>query len=261
MKDRLSKYPGRVKLTPVAGQADTFDMIRADEPENEGTPLNKNSLLKDETAEAMGLDPETNPTPNDALAALMARMLADGNGIMQKMMQMLKGDSNVGIMNGENNKIFGYGVDGKFYTGDPEYPLAFLGSAANPTYNGKGLALATELAALVTEVGGKAKVQTGTYTGTGKTGSSNKNSLTFNFVPLLIFIISRNDRGYVTECAMMPSSGEAVVLENTNGRYVRGLNPVSIAGTTVSWYTDTTTEPAYLQMNWAEATYHYVAIG
>lgn len=70
MKDRLSKYPGRVKLTPVAGQADTFDMIRADEPEEAGTPLNKNSLLKDETAEAIGLDPASDPTPDDAFGKL-----------------------------------------------------------------------------------------------------------------------------------------------------------------------------------------------
>lgn len=67
MKDRLSKYPGRVKLTPVDGQANTFDMVRADEPENEGTPINKNTFLTDETAEEMGLDPASDPTPNDAL--------------------------------------------------------------------------------------------------------------------------------------------------------------------------------------------------
>lgn len=73
MKDRLSKYPGRVKLTPVDGQADTFDMIRADEPEEAGTPINKNSLLKDETAEAMGLDPAANPTPDDALKKIMEK--------------------------------------------------------------------------------------------------------------------------------------------------------------------------------------------
>jgi hypothetical protein len=73
MKDRLSKYPGRVKLTPVAGQADTFDMIRADEPENEGTPLNKNSLLKDETAVELGLDPADDPTPDDALKKIMEK--------------------------------------------------------------------------------------------------------------------------------------------------------------------------------------------
>lgn len=39
--DRVPTYPGRVILTPVAGQANTYDMVRADEPVVEGTPLNK----------------------------------------------------------------------------------------------------------------------------------------------------------------------------------------------------------------------------
>ena len=40
-KDRVPTYPGRYKLTPVAGQADLFDFERADEPIVEGTPMNK----------------------------------------------------------------------------------------------------------------------------------------------------------------------------------------------------------------------------
>lgn len=39
--DRVPKYAGRIKLTPVSGQADVFDMARADEPTVEGTPLDK----------------------------------------------------------------------------------------------------------------------------------------------------------------------------------------------------------------------------
>ena len=39
--DRAPNYPGRVKLIPVRGQTDTYDMTRADSPVNEGTPLNK----------------------------------------------------------------------------------------------------------------------------------------------------------------------------------------------------------------------------
>jgi hypothetical protein len=39
--DRVPTHPGRVKLIPVAGQANTYDMVRADEPIVEGTPLNK----------------------------------------------------------------------------------------------------------------------------------------------------------------------------------------------------------------------------
>lgn len=55
MLDRISLYPGRVTLTPVSGQANTYDMERADSPTQEGTPLNKASLLKDTTAALYGL--------------------------------------------------------------------------------------------------------------------------------------------------------------------------------------------------------------
>lgn len=65
MKDRVPLYPGRVTLTPVSGQANTFDLVRADQPTQEGTPLNKSTLLKDATARKYGLDPQT-ATVNDA---------------------------------------------------------------------------------------------------------------------------------------------------------------------------------------------------
>ncbi len=39
--DRVPTYPGRVILTPVNGQANTYDMVRADAPRVEGTPVNK----------------------------------------------------------------------------------------------------------------------------------------------------------------------------------------------------------------------------
>lgn len=64
MKDRIPKYPGRVKLNPVPGQANTFDLVRADEPTEPGTPLNKASLLSDSTATALGLG--ANATPDEA---------------------------------------------------------------------------------------------------------------------------------------------------------------------------------------------------
>lgn len=39
--DRIPTYPGRVRLVPVNGLADTYDMVRADEPIEPGTPLNR----------------------------------------------------------------------------------------------------------------------------------------------------------------------------------------------------------------------------
>ena len=68
MKDRIPLYPGRVKLVPVAGEENTYDLVRADRPTQDGTPLNKSSLLKDTTAALYGLD--ENALPDDVLAML-----------------------------------------------------------------------------------------------------------------------------------------------------------------------------------------------
>lgn len=68
MQDRVPLYPGRVTLTPVSGQANTFDLTRADQPTQEGTPLNKANLLKDTTAALFGLG--TGAVPDDVLAEL-----------------------------------------------------------------------------------------------------------------------------------------------------------------------------------------------
>lgn len=68
MQDRIPLYPGRVKMTPVAGQANTFDTVRADDPTQEGTPLNKATLLKDATAALFGLG--TGAVPDDVFAEL-----------------------------------------------------------------------------------------------------------------------------------------------------------------------------------------------
>lgn len=44
--DRVPTYPGRVKMTPVSGQANTYDLERADSPVVEGTPINAELLNK-----------------------------------------------------------------------------------------------------------------------------------------------------------------------------------------------------------------------
>ena len=78
MQDRVPLYPGRVTLTPVSGQANTFDLVRADQPTQEGTPLNKASLLKDATAALFG---KTNAAvPDDILNLLSKSTLAQVSG-------------------------------------------------------------------------------------------------------------------------------------------------------------------------------------
>lgn len=71
MKDRVPTYPGRVRLIPVAGQENTYDIVRADEPQQEGTPINKATLLDDTTAEKLGLTGD--PTVNQALAGILRK--------------------------------------------------------------------------------------------------------------------------------------------------------------------------------------------
>lgn len=66
MKDRVPLYPGRVKMTPVAGQENVYDMVRSDQPTQDGDPLNKATLLKDATAALFGLGADS--VPDDVLA-------------------------------------------------------------------------------------------------------------------------------------------------------------------------------------------------
>lgn len=68
MQDRVPLYPGRVKLTPVSGQENVYDMVRADQPTQDGDPLNKATLLKDATAALFGLG--TDAVPDDVLNQL-----------------------------------------------------------------------------------------------------------------------------------------------------------------------------------------------
>ena len=66
MQDRVSQYPGRIKLTPVSGQENVYDMEWADGATVEGTALNKANLLSDSTAALYGLDSDA--VPDDVLS-------------------------------------------------------------------------------------------------------------------------------------------------------------------------------------------------
>lgn len=56
MKDRTPRYPNRIKLTHDDGTVEYVIWERADEPIEVGTPLNKSTLLRDETAALVSLD-------------------------------------------------------------------------------------------------------------------------------------------------------------------------------------------------------------
>lgn len=69
MKDRIVQYPNRVRLTPVQGTTNEYEMERVSGIVTEqGTKLNKANLLRDEVATKLGLDDTA--TPNDAFDKL-----------------------------------------------------------------------------------------------------------------------------------------------------------------------------------------------
>jgi hypothetical protein len=71
MKDRIPRYAGRIRLIPVESQENIYDMERADDPLQVGTPLNKSTLLSDETVEELGLSEDA--TPNEAIKFLNSK--------------------------------------------------------------------------------------------------------------------------------------------------------------------------------------------
>lgn len=77
MKDRTPKYRGRVMLLPVAGQENIYDMTRADEPDDTGTPFNTRTMLQDSTAQFLKL-PVSNPFVDDALRHMPDRINSVG---------------------------------------------------------------------------------------------------------------------------------------------------------------------------------------
>lgn len=104
------------------------------------------------------------------------------------------------------------------------------------------------------QLGNKVQVATGSYTGTGTYGSSNKNSLTFDFVPNVIFVqgSTNNTGGWI-----MPNAGYGSALYAINNCTIYHLN-VSVSGTTVSWYRNNANND-HDQLNVSGDTYHYIA--
>ena len=105
------------------------------------------------------------------------------------------------------------------------------------------------------KLGDKARVQVVSYVGTGTYGSSNPNSLTFDFVPKAILIYrppnSSSDYYNVT---MLMFYGVNVCMTSTYGN---GYNHVAWNAKKVSYYSDGFDE----QMNKAGQTYYAIAIG
>ena len=110
------------------------------------------------------------------------------------------------------------------------------------------------------------KIETGSYVGTGTYGASNPNTLTFGFVPKLVFIFgslggSSQSSGlfYVPVLSATYVSGayfkDGLGLSNVNSQAYAKMD-----GTVMSWYYGQGAYPDN-QFNYKTATYQYIAIG
>lgn len=111
------------------------------------------------------------------------------------------------------------------------------------------------------------KIATGSYVGTGTYGEDNPNTLTFPFKPKVVFVCgnaragtSNAEDGAIT----IMSSGVTDYIGSSVGTrdYMNAI--VAWSENTVSWYADVSGDNRfypYQQLNAAEYTYYYIALG
>lgn len=112
---------------------------------------------------------------------------------------------------------------------------------------------------LSTYLNGYAKIQTGSYVGTGTYGASNPCSLTFNFEPKMVAICSSNG-GYFSIPFLHNSPRFCVskVILGYDNNMIQYGNSCSWSGNTITWYVGESEEG---QLNKQALTYYYLAIG
>lgn len=251
MQDRVPTYPGRVKLIPVLGQENTYEMVRADEPTQEGTPLNKANLLQDSVAKMYGL--LESAIPNDVFAFLgkynlhwWRRRRINTAGTIGEWEYLFSADSNAhpksGIVSGYEYEYIG--IPYKNFTSPP------------------------------------IQVAYGKYTGTGAWGESSPNKLTFSFAPKVVFVVQyfHSASGVYGPIYSSQKASNAVMVADTltesfqsgNGfcelgyiddeaRYSYGKK--SKDGKTFYWYFSYDKDRSSSQLNRKGDVYYWVAIG
>lgn len=112
-----------------------------------------------------------------------------------------------------------------------------------------------------------AKIETGSYVGTGKYGQDDPTKITFGFVPKFVLISSRQNDGHWA----IFNTEQLAAKYKTSGGYIEilGFNSTSnhfarINGTELEWYASNDSNASYSglnQQNLSGVTYYYIAIG
>ena len=109
----------------------------------------------------------------------------------------------------------------------------------------------------------KARIQTGSYVGTGTYGSGNPSSLTFDFAPKYVQIcafkdMTQNFIGLFYYSPQKMFAGQIYSGYNNNVYWNVANLSVSVDGNTITWHEGS---DADYQLNYSGAHYYYVAIG
>lgn len=265
MKNRESLYPGRVKLTPVDAANGIYDMVRADEPQEEGTPLNKKLLDFAVAACGVAAGTATAYTLNDEFGGFE---LVDGAKVNFRL-HVASGANPTLNVNGTGAKaiktILGDAMPSAIPAGT--WVTAFYSAAFGSYVLAGGNVSAAQIAAwnakpttdeVVSEIVARAaKVATGTYTGNGNSGSSGKRTLSFDFTPNLVIVVqsSSNTASYSNFPAIMVNpSTRGYGMDASDEGY---SFTVTWGTKNVSWYAST----AQNQMNYNGYKFAYVAVG
>lgn len=104
------------------------------------------------------------------------------------------------------------------------------------------------------QMGDKARIEVGSYVGTGKYGSAGKCSVTLSFEPKFFHVLPLDKQDtYVSEPWVYGSKGFATHQSSTTTG-----NNVTVSGTTISWYGET---DEYRQRNASGKIYRWIALG
>lgn len=125
-------------------------------------------------------------------------------------------------------------------------------------FNSDNLKLEQALTTLAAQAG-NCRIAAGSYTGTGTYGSGNKNTLTFDFVPMAVILDTHTVSGYNS----VPQY--YILFQGCTEGFSFGHNDhltVAWSGRTVTWYFGKSdSSGAKYQFNTKGQTYHYIVIG
>lgn len=199
-----------------------------------------------------------NGTVSQHVDAEVEEVMIYDNGILVRhyVPRRRKSDGVVGLYDKVNNTFGGSTTSTAFEAGEVLGEFASEGARAFFKHN--------NVLQMIGGAGGK--IATGTYTGTGKAGESNPNSLTFSFVPKFL-IVYASEAGTGAFVFMHPTS-DSYTSEETYGIRApsssvtalgQGNFYAKVSGTTISWYHTSAGTQYYFQMNSADTVYHYIA--